>query len=446
MKLTQNILTTLSARVVLLVLALVSSVVLARMLGPEGRGLFALVLLLPEWGRSLGLLGFDQANAVYAGLEPGGRKALVWQSAAVAVVVGGIIAVAGMGFLALGAPGSQTLIRGPLWLYLLPLATVPGRLAVEYWGAILRGMNRIYMLNVVQVGMRAASLVLVLLFVGWFRLDVAGAVWADSLVNVAVVFLMIILLAHVSVWGRPSFSRSLLERTTKFALPAHGGTIAAYLNYRVDEFMIAALLPPEQLGFYVIAVGLVERLWILPGSVATALLPHLTNSRERDPALSAEIARHVMVWTGAACLLVFLLADVVVRMLYSPTFATAAAPLRWLLPGIFTLSIGKVLVAELLAQEKPRYTVWASGMAALVNVAGNLALVPHLGVSGAALASSLSYTLLSFILVWYYLRETGVSWTALVPRPSDLMAYAVLWNRPTDRVLMRNSSPGGVWP
>src|SRR2546421_6734266 len=65
-----NILSTLSARIVVLALALVSSIVLARTLGPEGRGLFALVMLLPEIAGSFALLGFEQAYAVYAGLFP----------------------------------------------------------------------------------------------------------------------------------------------------------------------------------------------------------------------------------------------------------------------------------------------------------------------------------------------------------------------------------------
>jgi hypothetical protein len=46
MNLTFNILTTLSARIVTLGLFLISSIILARWPGPEGRGVFALVLLL----------------------------------------------------------------------------------------------------------------------------------------------------------------------------------------------------------------------------------------------------------------------------------------------------------------------------------------------------------------------------------------------------------------
>src|SRR5437764_5923526 len=82
--LVSNILSTLSVRVAVMALALVSSIVLARTLGPEGRGLFALVLLLPEIVASLALLGFEQAYAVYAGLLPARRQPLIWQSALVA--------------------------------------------------------------------------------------------------------------------------------------------------------------------------------------------------------------------------------------------------------------------------------------------------------------------------------------------------------------------------
>jgi len=161
--------------------------------------------------------------------------------------------------------------------------------------------------------------------------------------------------------------------------------------------------------------------------VATALLPHLTTTPERDPALTGLIARHTAIWTGAAACLIFVFADPLIRLTYSPAFADVVAPLRWLLPGVVTLGIGKVVMAELLARKKARETAFASGIAALVNILGNVSLVPHMGISGAALASSISYSLLSAILIRCYVRETGVSWTVLIPRRDDLTSYGRLW-------------------
>jgi O-antigen/teichoic acid export membrane protein len=436
----KNILTTLGARTMVLALALISSIVLARMLGPEGRGLFALVLLLPDLARSFGLFGFEQANTVYAGLEPENRRALVGQSTIIGTLLGGGIAVACIAFLAFGAPGSQTLVHGPLWLYVLPLAVIPCALVCEYWGAVIRGTNRIALSNALEVGSKAASLVLVVVFVGWLGLDVAGAVSADIIVNVAGLLLMALVLKYVDLWGRPSFDWSLWKRTARFALPAHCSTVMTYLNYRVDQFIIAVFLPPEQLAYYVISVGLAERLWMLTGAVAGPLLPHLTNSPNRDPAVAAIISRHVMVWTGAACFIVFVFADFAVQLLYSAEFSPSVAPLRWLLPGIITLSVGKVLVAELLARKKSIYTLWISVVTALLNVVGNVLLIPSMGISGAALASTVSYTLSSALLVWCYLRETGVPWNTLLPRLSDVQLYLSLGRRAAHLVLARTAA------
>ena len=413
----------------MLALALISSIVLARMLGPEGRGLVALVLLLPDLARTFGGFGFDQANTVYAGLEPEQRRALVGQSTILAGVMGGGIAIAGMAFYVFRAPGAQTLIHGPLWLYVLPLVALPAAVVCDYWGAIIRGSNRIALVNALEVGTKVASLALVLVLVGWLRLGVGGAVSADLVVNVAPVFVIVVLLKRIDIWGKPSFDRPLWNRTVRFAFPVHCSTVMTYLNYRVDQFIIAMLLPPEQLGYYVISVGLAERLWMLTGAVAGPLLPHLTNSPKRDPAVAAVVSRHVLVWTTAGCLIVFAFADVIVRLLYSAEFSSSVAPLRWLLPGILTLSVGKVIVAELLARKKIMYTLWTAVLTTVLNIVGNFALIPWMGIKGAALASTVSYTVASITLAWCYVRETGVAWHTLLPRPSDLQVYISLTRR-----------------
>jgi O-antigen/teichoic acid export membrane protein len=258
---------------------------------------------------------------------------------------------------------------------------------------------------------------------------VAAAVWIEAAILVGLVVVLATLLALSGVLGWPTFDWFLLKRTARFALPAYFGSVMTFLNYRIDQFIVALLLAPEDLAFYALAVDIAEKLWIIPGAIGMALLPHLTNTRTRDPAMVAVIARHAILWVGAGCLLVFAIAGVAVPLLYGSAFQSVASPLRWLLPGIFTLTIGKVLVAELQAREKILYTIWLSLAAASLNIAANFILIPRLGITGAALASTLSYSLVAFIVAWYYVRETGVPWRALVPRRSDLPIYAGLWRR-----------------
>jgi O-antigen/teichoic acid export membrane protein len=441
MNLARNILTTLSARVIVMGLALVSSIVLARALGPEGRGLFALVLLLPELAKSVALLGFEQANAVHAGLEPDRCRALTWQSVVTAMVVGGLVALAAICYVALGAPGLGMTFNGPLWLYALPLALVPPYLLTDYWAAILRGMNRIFLLNLVEVAAKIVSLALILVWVVALGGGVGSAVGVHSTVVVAVVLVLGALLAYSGTLGRPTFDRGLWKRTTRFALPAHCSSVMSYLNYRIDQIIIALLLPPDQLAYYVIATEIAERIWIIPGSIATALLPHLTNSPQRDPALAAVIARHAILWTGTACLVLSAVAGFAVELLYSAAYAPTVAALRSLLPGIFALTVGKVLVAELLARKKILYTLWVSALSCSVNVTANFLLIPRMGIAGAGLASSLSYSVVALAVTLVYLRETGVPWVALVPRPGDVLVYVNLLRRLRAAIAVRLGRP-----
>src|SRR5439155_461651 len=187
------------------------------------------------------------------------------------------------------------------------------------------GMNRIQLVNVVELGTRVILLLGLVVFVWGLDLGVTGAAWTDAVACIGTAVVLGIVLGSVKAWCMPTWDSTLWRRVAVFAL--------------------------------------------------------------------------------------------------------AVPPLRWLLPGIFTLSIGKVLVAELLAREKPRYTVWASGAAVAANIIGNLLLVPRMGISGAALASSVSYTIMSSLLIWYYLRVTGLPWTVLIPRAADLSAYRALWRR-----------------
>ena len=136
LQLVRNIGSTLVTRAVTLVLALLSSVLLARVLGPEGRGIFALVMILPSLAGTIGLLGFEQANAVYAGLEPRRRRALAWQSAAVAAGVGGALAAAGAIYFLAGALGLEVLASAPSTFVLLLLAMISAQLVVQYWSVI----------------------------------------------------------------------------------------------------------------------------------------------------------------------------------------------------------------------------------------------------------------------------------------------------------------------
>jgi O-antigen/teichoic acid export membrane protein len=112
-----------------------------------------------------------------------------------------------------------------------------------------------------------------------------------------------------------------------------------------------------------------------------------------------------------------------VRLLYSDRFLPAVTPLMLLLPGIFTMSISKILTSDLTARGYPRAGMWAGLVAVVSNVVLNVFLIPRLAIDGAAISSSVSYSLYAVVIVVYFMRVTGVRFTAIVIPTAEDVRY-----------------------
>jgi O-antigen/teichoic acid export membrane protein len=123
----------------------------------------------------------------------------------------------------------------------------------------------------------------------------------------------------------------------------------------------------------------------------------------------------------------WLLAPALVELVYGAPFREAGVALQIMLPGVLAYSVVAVLSNPLIAWGAPgRLTaVLVAGL--VVNLLANAVLVPAFGINGAALASTISYTVTAALTLLLYRRVSGqgVRQTLLVRR-SDLVR---LWAR-----------------
>jgi O-antigen/teichoic acid export membrane protein len=109
-------------------------------------------------------------------------------------------------------------------------------------------------------------------------------------------------------------------------------------------------------------------------------------------------------------LVTWVLAKWGIVLLYSDAYLESAVALRALLPGVVALSFSKILANDIAGRGNPGINSQQSTIAFVVNVIANLILIPRLGVVGAALATSLSYSLLTILKLFVYIRIAQVSW------------------------------------
>ncbi len=116
--------------------------------------------------------------------------------------------------------------------------------------------------------------------------------------------------------------------------------------------------------------------------------------------------------------------------MFGHDFAPAVAPIIWLLPGIAALSGAKVLGSYFFSQARLGI-VSATAMISLVaTILFDLLLIPSLGIRGAALASSIAYTVSLAAALRFYSKMSGQSaWDCIIPRAADLALYVGLARR-----------------
>lgn len=391
-----------------------ASVLIARALGPAGRGEYFVIATIAATALSLGHLSVEHANLY---LWPrADRKRLLGSSLTVAATAGTLVALlAGLTVLALGqdiVPVADSVL---LWV---ALAAVPGGLAALYLNGLLVNGGWLWTMNkaalfaaVVQVG---AVVVLALTR----SLSVSAVIWIWAVSTVIPVSLQLRHLIRTVGVSRPS--RHLLGRVIGIGLRYHAGMIAFYLVLRVDIYMLNATTTAATVGLYSLAVTLAEASFLVTDSIAQAAVSGQLSSEDTH-GYTARIMRTNFL---LAVLLVGLLVatgPVVIPLLFGEPFGPSVAPLVALAPGIVALATQRPLGVFANQQNRP-WLVSGVALAALAaNVLLNLALIPRFGIVGAGVASSLSYVALTaFYLAWF-------RWAArpdipgFIPRVSDVL-------------------------
>jgi len=407
-----------------LLLGVGTSVVLARALGPEGRGIYALAMLLPSLIVTFGNLGIGPATVYYVARGEFRRQEILGNNVLLGVGIGGIGVLAGLivvlFFREKVFPGVS-----PGYL-LLALVLVPVEVLFSYLRYVLLGAQRIKEFNYVQIAQSVLFLGFVTLALLALKAGIRGAILA-GLFTWLIVDALVFRLARRVAGGidlKPNIS--YIKRATTYGIQAHLANILGFLNYRVDMFLVNGFLGPAAVGLYAVGVGLVEKLWMISYAASTVLFPRVAaeTKEDRRTEFTPLVARTVLWITAIAALVLALLSRWIVLLLYSEAFLPAAGALQALLVGIVVLSAGRVLSNDIAGRGFPGLNIYTGLAAVATNVVLNLLWIPRYGIVGAAWASTVSYTVSFLGALFFYCRLSGNYWTKVVfPQRSDWALY-----------------------
>jgi O-antigen/teichoic acid export membrane protein len=398
-------------RLLLFVLGMALSIILARFLGPVDRGKYAIVMLIATILLKLGTAGTEVANTYYSASGKYGLRYIVSNSIFNSLLFG--LAMIAMFTVVYTLRVFKQYMQGnglnalAIWLV---VALVPAMIAKQLLNKVLLGRGKILLFNATDLFQVGSQLVLTAAFVMLFHGGLAAAIVAyvvATVVDVAVIIVLISRLEPISL----SFDKGLFKASLVYGTKAYLGNIAQFLNYRLDSLLVSIFLGVEQVGYYAIAVGMAERLWMIPGAIGTVLLPKVSSTEEgKATSITAFSTKITLYVVAAMALILGLLATWAISLLYGKEYLDAVKPFILLLPGIVSLSVSKVLTSDLAGRGRPEFGAISSVISLVVTIVLDLLLIPRWGIAGAAVASTVSYTLATTIVVISFLRLTATGW------------------------------------
>jgi O-antigen/teichoic acid export membrane protein len=296
--------------------------------------------------------------------------------------------------------------------------------------AIFLGLKRIRLFNLVNLTQAVALLAFMSL--NFFVLDggVRGALLAYA-VSEALVIVFTMTTVRRGTAAGPMFEKpppGMFKKSIVYGLQGHIGGMLVQFTYRFDMFLVLSMLGLKAQGFYSISVLLAEKLSHIPQSVTVVLFPQVSSLSSDDAnALTPRVTRNSLFLVLVAGAVLYLVSRPLLLLFYGTEFLPALKAFQILIPGIVTLSVGRILSSDLSGRDRRIYHTVATAIAFATNIGLCLAWIPRYGIEGAAWASTVAYTLQSVIMLAFFTRLSGCGLAeTVVIRREDLALYGGL--------------------
>jgi O-antigen/teichoic acid export membrane protein len=391
---------------------LVTGIIVARALGPDGRGVIVALVTVSQLAGFLFSLGVAQSLSYFIARRPEDGPSLLttWvlmllPSTALAIGVGELLLPT------IFVSDDQAIALGR-W-FLLTIVLVVG-LELNY--GLLLGTEDFFVYN----GLRLAQPLLTA--VCFVALWTTNALTVESALIAATVASALVLVFGLGRAGRRIGVGSPAPRmglaSLWYGIRGQGATVAANVTARLDVAMLPAFVSSSSVGIYSVATSVSLIVYQLSNTFAGLVLPAAARDPERRSIKVVGSLWASLLLAGLLALVLVLFARPLLALVYGDAFAESAESLLLLLPGAVLFAGAAILSAGLYAAGRPFTATLAQLLGTVVTVVGLFAFLGTGGITAAALVSSVAYATVFVATLVAYKRVSGKPWRFFLPSPA----------------------------
>ena len=383
-------------------------VVLGRELGASGLGLYTLVFTIYMFGMQFAAFGIGAALTKYIAEHNENLKRV--KEFVSSGVIGSFISGLTFGIILYLSSNviAINFFHSPEMVHLLKITafcfpfialqkTVLGTLTG------LRKMNYFALLNIIQnVSVVALSVVLVITF----KMNVTGAVFGFVLPTIVMGPLALGCIKNFFKVPSKLFNTVLRELSWFGFYVVLTNSIGMILS-QTDSLLIGHFMDETEVGYYAVAVILVQGITLLPQAVQRVTSPAIAAYHGKGEYENIKkLIRNTMLKTSLITIFFSVLLAIFgrffIELLFTKEFLPAYPPMLILLVGnaihTLTISVGGALSSI----GKVNIIFRISALCALINILLNVILIPKFGIIGAASATSISLVITVIVVLFFF--------------------------------------------
>lgn len=414
------------SKVLITIFGLATSVIVARVLGPDKNGVIAALLVYPSLFMSFGSLGIRQSTTYFLGKgvfsENQIRTAItqIWLITSVFIIVVCFLLIRYF-----SKSGEN------LWLVILALSPIPFTLFNNYSSGIFLGKNQISIFNKINWIPNLIILLITTILVLWFCWGISGYLIALIGGPFYISFILFFKNKFIQAFSL-NYNWRIIRQMLSLGLIFALALLVNNLNYRIDIILLDNLSLSYQTGIYSKGINLAEYLWQIPMLLSTVIFARSVISKD-DEAFSRKITqllRLSFLLTTLVSIILYFLSELIIVTLFGVEFIDSVRVFNIVLPGTVLFTIFSVLNMDMSGKGKPWISLKAMLPALLINVILNIIFIPKHGAVGAALASTISYSLAAVLFIFFYSKETKIPVIDIVRyKVSDFQSIVQLLNK-----------------
>jgi O-antigen/teichoic acid export membrane protein len=400
-----------------LVANLVTGIVVARALGPEGRGVTIALSTVAQLAGFVFAMGAAQSLSYYIARRPADAPSLLTTWTLMLLPFAAVaIAITELLLPTIFASEPEAVEIGRWFMFIIVLVV-----GLELNYGLLLGTHDYFAYNALRFAPTALAAASLIALWALDELTVRSALIAP---NVAYLLALLVGMGRsvrrIGI-GPPAWRLGLTSLW--YGVRGQGATVASNVTARLDVAMLPAYVSSASVGLYSVATNVSLIVYQLSNTFAGLVLPAAAaGERERGRLKVVGSLWASLAVAGVLAAVLGLLAAPLLELVYGSDFRDAAEPLVLLLPGAVLFAGASIVAAGVYAEGYP-FTATAAQLVGMgVTVVGLFVFLGSGGTTAAALVSSGSYATVFVAMLLAYKHVTKMPWRDFLPTPSRLRA------------------------